>query len=163
MLPRWALVELSDGSSVTSETVAQHVLLLRLASSPCDAACLEQQHAFGRMLEHTDDFGDAIVLLTLVMPGAEPDVAPLSKEKHGRWYIAGGSAAQVEGLVEALREGWNQWAKTDAGATPQDFAKLPAIILVDRRGQLRGFWRDDVKGYGNAVNAARLLARYPGK
>ena len=63
-------------------------------------------------------------------------------------------------LVAALHEGWRQWAKTDAGQTEEEFFQLPAVILVDQEGMLRGFWRDDSTGRGNAINAARLLAEH---
>jgi hypothetical protein len=62
-------------------------------------------------------------------------------------------------LVEAFRKGWALWAKTDAGSTPEAFADLPGIALVDQDGALRGFWKDEPEGRGNAVNAARLLWR----
>ena len=38
--------------------------------------------------------------------------------------------------------------------------RLTALAVVDQNGALRGFWPDTALGRGNAINAARLLARY---
>ena len=75
-----------------------------------------------------------------------------------RWLRVGGPDALA--TVDTFRQGWWQWAQTDAGTTAQEFATLPGFAVVDQNGALRGFWKDDVAGRGNAINAARLLATH---
>lgn len=160
-LPAWSLPGLADGGEVSSASFKGKVLLLELVPGPgCDAACLERQRTFGNAVGHTDDLGGLVHLVTLAAPGTEEALAPLVVP-GSRWHLA---VAEPDGvLVRALREGWWQWAHTDAGATGEDFAHLPAVILVDQDNALRGFWKDDPAGRGNAINGARLLAKHGAK
>lgn len=159
-IPAWSLTGLADAGVVSSATLAGHPVLVEFAPAPCDAACVERQMYFGKGLGHTDDLHDAIQLLTVVLPGAEE---PLNSFviSGSRWHLATGSNAQLAVLLDALNDGWSQWAHTDAGSTMLDFANLPAVMLLDQQGSLRGFWHDDPTGRGNAINAARLLAAHP--
>jgi hypothetical protein len=154
-LPAWSLTALSDGGEVSARGLRGKVVLLMLAPGPCDAACVERQVGFGKALTHTDDLGDAVHLVTVALPGAEDALAPLAVP-GARWHLAGG---EVRPLLDALHQGWTAWAGTDAGETWEDFGRLPAVALLDQEGALRGFWRDDPAGRGNAINGARLLAR----
>ena len=156
-LPPWTLTALPDGGELSSRDFQGKVVLLMLARGPCDADCREHQAAFGRGLQHTDDLGDLVQLVSVALPGAEEALAPLAVP-GSRWHLARGPAAG--GLVASLREGWRRWVGTDAGATDEDFARLPAVALIDQDGALRGFWHDDPAGRGNALNGARLLARH---
>jgi hypothetical protein len=159
-LPAWELVGLEGQGPVSSQSLSGHVVLMELASAPCDEACVARQERFGNGLSHTDDLRDAIQLVTVVMPGAE---GALVKFAHAgsRWHLASGSSAQLSVLLGALDQGWSEWAHTDAGSTPAEFSKLPTVLVLDQRGALRGFWHDDEPGRGNAINAARLLASHP--
>jgi hypothetical protein len=157
-LPGWSLVELSDGGAVGSASLAGKVVLLQLATSPCDGPCVERQDLFANAVRHTEDLGERVQVVTVVMPGAE---RALEGRGGGRWHLASGDDAQLAVLLGALRAAWWQWAMTDAGATTLDFSRLPAVVVVDQLNQVRGFWRDDAPGRGNAINAARLLAKRP--
>ena len=113
-----------------------HVAIVSFLPVPCDdAECLQRQEAFGRSRPHLDDTDGGVVWLTL-------------------------SPQDAGALIEELRVGWVQWAGTDAGTTVDEFARLPGEAVVDQTGALRGFWKDDPEGRGNAINAARLLWRH---
>jgi hypothetical protein len=155
VLDAWALSALPDGGELSSGSLRGKVLLVMLAPSPCDQACVDRQVAFGLGLTHTDDLGDAVHLLTVAAAGAEAALAPLAVP-GSRWHLGGGDARP---LLRTLREGWSRWAGTDAGQTFEEFSRLPAVALVDQEGAVRGFWHDDPGGRGNAINGARLLAR----
>jgi hypothetical protein len=154
-LPEWTLTSLGDGGSVTSAELTGKVLLIELVSAPCDEHCVERQQYFSTGTTHTDDLGGRVQLVTVVQPGAETALSSL--RPSARWHVVSGDAS---GLLGALRDGWVQWANTDAGQTDDEFFRLPAVILVDQAGALRGFWHDDSTGRGNAINAARLLAEH---
>lgn len=157
-LPAWQLTSIADGGALSSASLAGKVLLMELAASPCEAACIERQAAFSTATQHTDDFGDKVHLVTVVQSGAEGALlAASSLRPSQRWHLASGDP---RALLGGLRDGWLLWAKTDAGQSDEEFFQLPAVILVDQEGQLRGFWRDDPTGRGNAINAARLLAEH---
>ncbi len=156
-LNAWSLTDVDSGAQLTQATTQGHVLLVSLAAAPCDAPCLERTAALGRVLEHTDDLGDAVWLLTVAMPDS---AASLKGRGHGRWHVVSGDRAQVDQLLQRFRAAWAVFAGTDAGTTAEDLAKLPAFIVVDQDGWVRGFWRDDSAGRGNAINAARLLAKH---
>lgn len=157
-LPPWSFRSVNDGGVVGVSSLAGQVVLMELVGRDCDAGCVERQRAFGRGLEHTDDLGDKVQLVTVALPGAEAELRPL---EAGRWHVASGSAAEVGSFLQELRVGWADWAHTDAGTTADELAQLPAVVLIDQFNQLRGFWRDDPAGRGNAINAARLLAKHP--
>jgi len=154
-LPAWQLSTLDDAGRLSSADLTGKVVLLELVAAPCDAGCVERQQYFGTAVTHTDDLNGKVELLTVVQPGAEAALSTLTRAP--RWHLVTGDAVP---LVAALHEGWRQWAKTDAGQTEEEFFQLPAVILVDQEGMLRGFWRDDSTGRGNAINAARLLAEH---
>jgi len=154
-LPAWTLEALPDGGALSSAALKGKVVLLTLVPGPCDGRCLERQVSFGNALQHTDDLGDGVHLVSVALPGAEVALAPLAVP-GSRWHLARGEAGS---LVAALHQGWTRWAGTDAGRTDEDFATLPAVVLIDQDGALRGFWHDDPAGRGNAINGARLLAR----
>jgi hypothetical protein len=155
VLDAWALTALPDGGALSSANLRGKVVLVMLAPSPCDQACVDRQVAFGLALKHTDDLGDAVHLLTVAAPGAEVALAPLAVP-GSRWHLGGGD---TRALLGTLREGWARWAGTDAGQSWEEFSRLPAVALVDQDGAVRGFWHDDSGGRGNAINGARLLAR----
>jgi hypothetical protein len=157
-LPPWELSALDDGGPLGSAGLAGKVLLMELVPVPCEAECVERQAQFSTGVQHTDDLGDRIHLVTVIQPGAtEPLAAAPALRRSARWHLLTGDASI---LLGALLAGWHDWAQTDAGSTVEDFFRLPAIILVDQQGALRGFWRDDAAGRGNAINAARLLAEH---
>lgn len=157
-LPAWSLLRAADGALLGSASLEGKVVLLMLAPAPCDAACVERQVDFGKALNHTDDLGERIQVVTVAMPGALEALKGLG---GGRWQVATGDQAQLDGFLTMLRAGWGRFAGTDAGTTSEELSRLPAVVLIDQLNQLRGFWRDDPTGRGNAINAARLLARRP--
>jgi hypothetical protein len=149
-LPAWSL-ETSTGKVVTSADLKGHVYLAGFVEASCDAGCRTRREAFGRGAEHVADLDGGVLLVSLI---AGPDVPPSTP----LWLQLGG--ADALGTIDAFRQGWWQWAQTDAGTTPQEFSSLPGFAVVDQDGALRGFWQDDVAGRGNAINAARLLAEH---
>lgn len=82
----------------------------------------------------------------------------LSSRDQLRWQVINGDAAATAQLVREFQIGFSEWAQLDAGSSPEEFILREPIALVDQNGQLRGFWRSDVAGRGNAINAARLFA-----
>jgi hypothetical protein len=158
VLPTWQLAQVADGGLVGSASLAGKVVLLEVAAGPCDAPCVERQEAFGKALNHTDDLGDTVAIVSVAMPGAVPALRGLG---GGRWLVVTGEDAQLASLLAAFRSGWEGWAHTDAGTTTDELSRLPVVVVIDQLNQLRGFWHDDSTGRGNAINAARLLARRP--
>jgi hypothetical protein len=108
------------------------VAMVSFVPATCDAACAERQQAFERGRQHIEDLDGGVVLVSL-------------------------SASASPELVEAFRVGWGTWGGGDAGSTAEEFTHLPGFAVVDQNGALRGFWKDDAEGRGNAINAARLL------
>lgn len=156
-LGEFSLREVSDAGVVSDGTLKNHVVLATFAPAPCDATCVERTQGLGRALNHTDDLGDAVHLLTFVLPGAEDALRGVGAP---RWHLATGERAALEPPFRRMRDAWSVFAPTDAGTTLDEFALVPAHVLIDQQGQIRGFWRDDSAGRGNAITAARLLAKH---
>lgn len=146
-LAPWAL-STADGTAVGTRELAGRVWLASFVTEPCDEACGARQAAFGRGLDHLQDLDGGVVLVSLGGTAAS----------QRNWYVVNGPSAQA--VIDDFRGGWAEWAKTDAGSTPREFARLPGFAVVDQNGALRGFWKDDAEGRGNAINAARLLFRH---
>jgi len=153
----WALKAVPGDAEVSSSSETGHVLLATLAPAACDEPCVERSRGLVRALEHTDDLGDVIHLVTFTQAQAAPALHALSK---GRYRVLTGSPDALDPVLIALKSAWQTFAGTDAGATVDDFAALPAYVVIDQQGNVRGFWRDDAAGRGNAINAARLLAKH---
>lgn len=156
-LAPWALSTV-DGGSIGSEALKGTVWLASFPPPECTSKCQDDQARFGRALNHIDDFDGGIALVTFafdstVLPPV-PDLLP------GRWYVTKASAAELDGALSSLREGFTKFGGRDGGLTAAEFSDVPGLALVDQNGDLRGFWMDDQAGRGNAINAARLLARY---
>lgn len=156
-LAPWALPT-ADGGVVGSVALEGTVWLASFPPPACDAPCQDKQAHFARALNHIDDFDGGIALVSFgfdsTAVGPVPDLLP------GRWYVTHAPAAQLDGALASLRQGFVTFSGRDGGATAQDFSRLNGLALVDQEGALRGFWMDDAAGRGNAINAARLLARY---
>lgn len=157
-LPTWELPTLG-GELTGSSHLKGVVWLATFAAAPCNAACVERQETFGRARSHLDDLQGRVQLLTFVLPGAGEAVRPLVTGGPA-WQFPTGTHEQLAPVLSALRAAWGQWAGTDAGSTLDEFVTVPTVLLVDQNQAVRGFWRDDAAGRGNAINAARLLARH---
>jgi hypothetical protein len=153
----WRLTSIDTERPLGSQELGTRVVLFFFAPGPCDSLCFERQRVFGRGLEHTDDLNDAIHLVTITrLLGAET----LKGVAHSRWHIVSGTDDEVSNVLESFHRAWATFAGTDAGTSLDEWLRLPAVVLVDQNGWVRGFWRDDAAGRGNAINAARLLAKY---
>jgi hypothetical protein len=105
-----------------------------------------------------DDLDGGVVLVSFVQPGAEAPMRTLAQGLAGRWVLAGGSTQQLTPVLNALDDAFQAFGGRDAGGTVAEFVRLPAFVVVDQTGAVRGFWKADSAGRGNATNAARLLA-----
>ena len=156
-LATWRLSTVDDARAFGSAELAGHVFIVFFATGPCEKACLEAQQAFGRGVDHTDDLGDKVHFVTVARDTAAPALKALAQ---GRWHVVTGSDDALTPLVSSLHSAWALRGGFDAGSTLPEQIALEAFALVDQEGQVRDFWRADSAGRGNAINAARLLARY---
>lgn len=146
-LGTWAL-QTADGGTVGANELKGKVWLASFASTPV------RRTEFGTVLKHTDDLGDAVVLVSFVPPGTTGPAG------GARWFVLSGSPQAFEELaLRHFQPAYAQFARTDAGSTLAEWAEVPTMGLVDQNGALRGFWHDNDLGRGNAINAARLLAK----
>lgn len=157
-LPAWSLPT-ADGGVIGSASLLGTVWLASFPPPECGPGCQEDQARFGRALNHIDDFDGGIALVSFGFEGTV--IEPVPDLLPGRWYVTRASPEALDAALAGLRGGFTLFGGRDAGATASEFASsLAGLALVDQRGDLRGFWRDDHAGRGNAINAARLLARY---
>ncbi len=152
----WQLSAIDDNATKASSTFSGKVVLANFIPNDCDAACLDNRLEIGKVLGHTDDLGDKIAVITFVWPASTGAVRGKARD---RWYVLSGDERQLSGLFESFRAAWATFANTDAGNSAPEFSTLPAYMLVDQLGAIRGFWKSDEVGRGNSINAARLLAK----
>ncbi len=146
----WALTTLGGGE-VSSQTFAGQVVLLTAEIDGCDEACLSRQREFGAMARHFDDLKQPVTLVTVVGPGAKGPLQQLSLGASPKWRFAEGETTFLGQLQVAL----------DAFLPPPGarFNQSHSVVVIDQNNAVRGFWQGDVAGRGNAINAARLLAK----
>ncbi|MDX2013324.1 MAG: hypothetical protein SFW67_24220 [Myxococcaceae bacterium] len=154
-LAPWTLKTLDDGRPMGSTELAGQVVLFFFAPTPCDAACVDRQMPFARGVDHTDDLSDRIRHVTIT----RADNQGLKTKAIGRWHVLAGTDDELRPVLASFHAAWARFAGTDAGVSIDERLSLPAVVLVDQNADVRGFWRDDAAGRGNAINAARLLAR----
>jgi cytochrome oxidase Cu insertion factor (SCO1/SenC/PrrC family) len=156
-LTTWSLSRVDDARPFGSADLVGHVFIIFFAASPCETGCLEAHRAFGRGIDHTDDLADMVHFVTVARETAAPALKGLAT---GRWHVVTGSDEALSPLVASLHAAWALRGGSDAGSTFQEQIALQAFAVIDQAGQVRDFWRADSSGRGNAINAARLLARY---
>jgi hypothetical protein len=148
----------TDGGFVGSEELKGTVWLASFPPPTCEAACQEKQQRFGRVLNHIDDLDGGVALVSFAFDTTV--IEPAGGLLPGRWYVTRASAAELDTALTSLREGFTRFGGRDGGATAAEFSQVPGYALVDQNGALRGFWMDTDTGRGNAINAARLLAKF---
>jgi hypothetical protein len=156
-LAPWVLPTV-DGGTIGSRALEGTVWLASFAPPSCGPKCQEDQARFGRALNHIDDFDGGIALVTFAFDTTE--LKPVPGLLPGRWYVTRATAAELDGALASLRDAFTKFGGRDGGTTAAEFSQVPGLALVDQNGDLRGFWPDDHAGRGNAINAARLLARH---
>lgn len=156
-LGEWSLSTVDDGRAFGSAELAGRVVLFSFVPSPCDDRCMEGQRAFGRGLDHTDDLDNAIQFVSIVKGETAPALRAMA---IGRWQLVTGPDDKLAPVLGAFHGAWALRGGFDAGSTVPEQVALPAFALVDQRGMVRDFWRADQAGRGNAINAARLLAKH---
>ena len=154
---QWQL-ELPDGGPFGSEQLKGKVWLASFTADPARRA------EFGEILRHVQDLGGKIVLVSFVAPG-QP--GPAGSES---WVVLSGTPEKFEALAMGqFQPAFKQALQTrnaggfsedfDAGTTLPEWLQVPTVGVVDQNGALRVFWKDEGLGRGNAINAARLLAK----
>lgn len=154
----WSMRLTSDGGVVGSQQLAGKVWL---ASFTSDLGLRTEQ---GDILRHTQDLGDKVVLVTFVAPGEK------GPEGNDRWLVVSGTQEEYEALALKQFLPAFKGALTTRfaggfpdgfmpGSTLDDWRRVPVLGVVDQNGALRVFWKDEAVGRGNAINAARLLAK----
>ena len=147
-LGAWQL-QLADGGTFGAEQLKGKVWIGSFAPDPMKRA------DFSTILRHVEDLGDKVVLVSFIAPGQS---VPPGNE---RWFIVSGESGVFEALaMKQFQPAFAEFAHVDAGSTLAEWVHVPTMAVVDQNGALRGFWRDNELGRGNAINAARLLARY---
>jgi hypothetical protein len=149
-LDTWSTTSLAGGD-VGSKVLSDKVTMLSLELGPCDADCAARVKDFGAMVSHVNDLRGRVVLVSMINPD---DAAVLNEAIKGAspmWRFAEGDPRLMTQLQKAL--------VTFLGADKTDLARSHAIVIIDQNNAVRGFWQPDIAGRGNAVNAARLLAK----
>jgi hypothetical protein len=150
-LPSFSLPDLNSGELMNAGDLKDTIWIVSFVPSRCDAACQERQRDFGRATSHVQDL-KKIRLLRFVAPESAILLSPAPQIISLK--AAGPSLTDLESGLAGL------WNNQGSGTGPQGpLTDWKTFVVVDDLGQVRGFWPDDISGFGNAVNAARLLAK----
>ncbi|MFT3711109.1 MAG: hypothetical protein QM817_26065 [Archangium sp.] len=141
----------SSAGEVSSIALTGKVVLVQVEVSPCDAECGKRVTDFGAITNHVSDLGDKIVLVTLADTGAMATLEAQRKLASPAWRFAEPDPA----LLTQLQVGLVKFL----GADSTEFTRSHSLVLLDQDGSVRGYWQTGDVGRGNAINAARLLAK----
>lgn len=141
----------SSRGDVSSIALTGKVVLLQVEVSPCDADCGKRVTDFGAITNHVSDLGDKIILVTLADAGAMATLETQRKAASPAWRFAEPDPA----LLTQLQVGLVKFL----GADSTEFTRSHSLVLLDQDGAVRGYWQTGEVGRGNAINAARLLAK----
>lgn len=149
-LDAWSATSLAGGD-VGSKALTDKVTMLSLELGPCDADCAARVKDFGATVSHVNDLDGRVVLVSMISPDDQAVLTEAIKSASPTWRFAEGDPALMTQLQKAL--------VTFLGADKTDLARSHAIVIIDQNNAVRGFWQPDIAGRGNAINAARLLAK----
>lgn len=140
----------TTAADISSVALSGKVVLLQVEVAPCDADCTKRVTEFGNIVNHVNDLGDKVVLVTLA------DAQTLGALEQRKGASAAWRFAELDSaLLTQLQVGLVKFL----GADSTDFARSHSVVLIDQNGAVRGYWQDGTAGRGNAINAARLLAK----
>jgi cytochrome oxidase Cu insertion factor (SCO1/SenC/PrrC family) len=160
-LGEWRL-ETHDGRPFGSQNLAGVVWLAQFVPEPCTGECEERLAAHGRLARHLADLPGPVSLVTFLVPhpGSPQSGSHAPTQTGVPWHFLSGGDGLTRLIDEVFRPQFLAATGQDAGTSLAEWAEQPLCALVDQEGKLRGFWRSDEVGRGNAVNAARLLTRH---
>lgn len=148
----WSLT----GSGLSLEGLQGRVVLLTAVTHGCDVSCAELQSLFGTAINHVDDLGEVVWVVTLVGSEAQEGLHKAMSSASARWKIVPGSESDLREVVGQLQDGLDEFL----GRAGPEFGTGQVIALIDQNGAIRGYWKADAEGRGNSINAARLLAKH---
>lgn len=160
-LGEWTL-ETPEGKPFGSKNLAGVVWLAQFVPASCSGECEERVAAHGRLSRHLADLTAPVSLVTFLVPNAGSSRTPgiIPTQTTVPWHFLTGGDSLTRLIDNVFRPLFAVATGQDAGSTDGEWAEVPVCALVDQDGKLRGFWRSDEVGRGNAVNAARLIARH---
>jgi hypothetical protein len=152
-LPEFSLPKIGTGESFSKANLSQGIWIVSLVPNGCTGHCWERQIDFAKAHRNVADLKQ-IHLMRLVSPEVSSDVAKLADAEVTSLECSGTSFVAVENTLKEL------WKIQGTGEIPNgSVTTWGAFMVIDEKAQVRGFWPDDIAGLGNAINAARLLAK----
>ena len=127
--------------------------------TPCGPECSATLDHFGEVQAHVSDLGDRISLVSF----AEAESLEVARKAHAH---ATAAWRLLSGPPDALSPIWahfaHSWDIKMQSLTERriEFLARPTLAVVDQNGSVRGLWPADDEGRGQAINAARMFARY---
>jgi protein SCO1/2 len=169
----WQLID-QWGKPIGSDTLEGTVWVASFFFTRCPSVCPKQQQEMKKLLAHVDDLDGKIKLVSFTVDPDYDRPAQLNAyaKKLGAdaalWSFVGGDPSAMRDLVVGkfkLAMGDKTPASGHAVSAQDDsaifdIAHAAKFVLVDQRGDVRGFWSTDDEGRGSLVLAARLLAKH---
>jgi protein SCO1/2 len=144
-----------DGATVTERTVRGKIHVANFFFTRCPATCPKLTDAFGKVQRAFADQPDVLLLSFSVMPWADSvarlrDYARQHGVKARKWHLLTGPKGAIYTLARR-----SYFAEETPGFTKDStqFLHTEHLVLVDRTGRIRGFYRGT-----QALDTERLLA-----
>lgn len=157
MPPQWSLRGVEGSAPAGAAELAGKVWIAQLCEAPC---ALEV--SLGKVVERVEDLADLVALVSVVLPGPSSagTVEGAPRPASGQWRVVTGTPEELERFARPMVEGLLRQPGSEQVADARGLARTARFVLVDQQGAVRGLWPGDELGKGNAINAARMLARH---
>jgi protein SCO1/2 len=159
-IPEMSLVDQNRQSFDRSDLMGR-ISIVDFVFTRCPAICPLLSEKMSQLQDRFEGAGPDVQLLSIsVDPEHDtPDVLRAYAERYGadpaRWRFLTGDADEVNSVVvRGFRQAMGEPVETEAGV---DVMHSSHFVLVDREGEIRGFFANDSEGTEDLLGAVERL------
>lgn len=165
-LPAYSLVD-AEGRPFGSAELSGRVYVVSFFFTQCRSICPVVMRGMGRLQEGFDARGiDGVHLVSISVDPAHdtPEVLRAYAAEHHvdprRWTLLTGDPERIRALVvDGFKTPLPAGAPAPGAGGPIDIAHTAKLVLVDGRGNVRGYYGSDEMGLDEVFNRAQHVLR----
>jgi len=165
-LPAYSLVD-CEGARFGSEQLAGRVYVVNFFFTSCASICPPLMHAVRTLQDRFRDEGVDDVRIVSITVDPETDTQDRLEEygaalgvDPARWKLLTGEPEEIRTLVVGgFKTAMGEREEVSAGLF--DIAHAGKLVVVDRRGRVRGYFDYDALGLDEVFHRSRQLLREP--
>ncbi len=159
-IPEMSLVD-QDGESFAREDLVGRTSIVDFVFTRCPAICPLLSEKMAQLQDRFEGAGDDVQLLSISVdpdhdtPAVLSEYAARYEADPERWRFLTGDADEVNRVVvRGFRQAMGEPVETEAGI---DVMHSSHFVLVDRDGEIRGYFANDPEGTDALLKAVERL------